>query len=260
MMDDSLKKELSDLNKVVAAEQPRHDQLIEIRETKATLQERLQATETALQDARMESAILKTREEGTFHRIASLGDQILQMKAQPATTAVPPHICLRLHDLETRNRDLTQQSNTLRTEFATLSDQLGEKDQDVTTAKGQIASLELQLEESQAKCVATQEQLSTLQDETAVQHQQAAKQLAEAASHDRASLTKELAETQRQLEQAQSNAKALSLQSSEEVNVQSAKYAKLEQLSNEKTGHLRAADAELNRQVSLTFTYAKLHR
>ena len=259
-MDDSLKKELQGLAGVVAAEQPRSEQVMELRERKATIQERLQATEAALRDARVDSAMLKTREEGNFHRIASLENQVSQMQVQPAAAAaIAPETLLRLHDLETHNRDLARQRSTMQMEVAALSDQLQQKNRDVEIANGQLASIQLQLEEAQAKYAAMQEQQSSLRKEVAVQCDQVTKELSQIANLERANLKRELANTQKQLEKAQSNAIVPAPQSLRETDKQIVENAKLENLLAEKTSRLQTADAELHKEVNLAFPLSALY-
>lgn len=249
-MESCIKQNLQDLSHNIAAEKPQHEQMTAIREARATIQEQLKFTETALQDARMEYAIVKTREEATLHRIAALGDHVLQMKVESATKAMTPEIYLRLHDLENRNKEVSDQSTSLRSDLAAVSNELWRKDEDLKSAHCQLNTLQTQLGETQAAYTATQHQQVVLRDQVAAQHQEAIKQLINTANDEKATLNTQLADMRKQLEEAQNRIKEVALDSSEELHQRYMESIEFGRLLKEKSDLLCAADANLTKEVS----------
>ena len=249
-METCIKQNLQDLSHNIAAEKPHHEQMTAIREARATIQEQLKVTETALQNARMESAIVKTREEATLHRIAALGDHVLQMKAEPATESMTPEIFIRLHDLENRNKEISDQSNALRSDLAAVSSQLRQKDEALKSEQCQLSTLQSQLGEKQAEYAAAQHQQCVLREQVAAQHQEASKQLIDTANDEKAIFNTKLADMRKQLEEAQNKTKEVALESSEELHQRYMESIEFGRLLKEKSDLLCAADANITKEVS----------
>lgn len=256
-IDDSWKKEMKGLSGVVLGQQPRHDQILEIQAARAAIQERLHATEAALQNAQTGSAVLKSREEENLLRIAHLTDQVLQMKAQPATAAVEPEVYLRLYDLESRNKDMEQQTTAMQTEYTLILNQLQEKSRDVETANSQVACLQLQLGETQAKYTAMQKEESSSKEQLAPRRCQ--KESPRKGGVESMNVGKELAGNHQQLENAQSKAQVPLSRASNEKHVEIASINELENCLHDDELYSHTMDAELQKEVSLTSFFPMLH-
>ena len=139
-----MQEQLHALSKNLIAEQNISEQVMDLREVKATLRERLQATETALREARIEVAALQRENREQSHKIVGYETEIGKSQ-QPVDTS---HILLRFQEVDSRNRDLHRELEKIQTEAASLSTQLQQRNKDAEQLDERLIDTQVQLQEA----------------------------------------------------------------------------------------------------------------
>ena len=136
-----MQEQLHALSKNLNAEQNLSEQVMDLREVKATLRERLQATETALREARIEVVALQRENREQSHKIVGYETEI----AKPQQ---PLDILLRLQEVDSRNRDLHRELEKMQTEAASVSTQLQQRTKDAERLDERLIDTQVQLQEA----------------------------------------------------------------------------------------------------------------
>ena len=136
-----MQEQLHALSKNLTVEQNLSEQVMDLREVKATLRERLQATETALREARIEVVALQRENREQSHKIVGYETEI----AKPQQ---PLDILLRLQEVDSRNRDLHRELEKMQTEAASLSTQLQQRTKDAERLDERLIDTQVQLQEA----------------------------------------------------------------------------------------------------------------
>ena len=139
-----MQEQLHALSKNLTAEQNLSEQVMDLREVKATLRERLQATETALREARIEVVALQRENREQSHKIVSYEMEM----AKPKQPVDPFHILLRFQEVDSRNRDLHRELEKMQTEAASLSTQLQQRTEDAERLDERLIDTQVQLQEA----------------------------------------------------------------------------------------------------------------
>lgn len=182
----SVQNELQALSSNIVTEHTLSEQIIDLREMRATVRERLHSTEVSLRDAKQEVLALQVENKDHLRRISMLEND--RGNRQPA---VDPHMLLRIQDTDTSNKELRKEQATLNAEVHSLGDQIGQKDKD-------LQQLQAQLTESQAVIERTRDQASLIEQEklnceeqAVVEREQLRERLSQAASVELAGLHSE---------------------------------------------------------------------
>ena len=117
---------------------------MDLREVKATLRERLQATETALREARIEVVALQRKDREQSHKIIAFETE----RAKPQQPVDNSHILLRLHETDSQNRDLQRELENVQTRAAMLSTQVQQKTKDALRLDERLIDTQVQLQEA----------------------------------------------------------------------------------------------------------------
>ena len=139
-----MQEQLHALCKNLTAEQNLSEQVMDLREVKATLRERLQATEAALREARLEVVALQRENREQSHKIVAHETE----RARPQQLVENSQILLRLQDVDSNNRDLHRQLEKMQTEAASLSTQLQQKTQDAERLDERLIDAQVQLQDA----------------------------------------------------------------------------------------------------------------
>ncbi|KAL2044661.1 hypothetical protein N7G274_002435 [Stereocaulon virgatum] len=115
-----MQEQLRDLRSKLAADINFNEQLMDLREVKATLRERLQGTDSALRDARVESIALKQKVEDQQRKILTLEADVAQKRDSTEEVVT----LLRLQELDSQNKVLQQSIAGLQTENVSLLEQM----------------------------------------------------------------------------------------------------------------------------------------
>ena len=139
-----MQEQLRALSSNLSAEQNLSEQVMELREVKATLRERLQATETALREARIEVVALQRKDREQSHKIVAYETE----RAKPQQPVDNSHILLRLQEVDSRNRDLRGELENMQTQAASLSTQLEQRNKDAVRLDERLIDTQVQLQEA----------------------------------------------------------------------------------------------------------------
>ena len=246
LIDSSLKQELQELTGAINVQQPHREYVAELREIQAGTQGKLQSAETSLAEARLECAVLKTREQENFRQIASLETQVCQVRKESATTS---ETYLRLRDLETCNKDLAQRSSEARKEASVMSAQLQQKESNIASLDNQLAAIQLQLEEVKAKNANLLEQKLSYEQQITTQQKRMKEELSRAAGLEVEKLKGELANAKSELKQSQADVADLSHTSLGQIERLRSEKTHLEKALAENVGSLQTAQNELHKEV-----------
>ena len=120
----ALQDQLRALDNNISSEHALAEQISDLREMRATVRERLQATESSLADARREIEALRTKDQEQSRRVVDLETDVAKAQSQFAEL---PQAMLRIQELDTRNKGLLSEVVASRKDAAVFSDQLQQR-------------------------------------------------------------------------------------------------------------------------------------
>lgn len=165
---------------------------------KATFRERLQVTETALTEARLQVVALQNKDHSQLEKISALELEAVQLRNQPKES---PHTVFRVHDLEAQNKDLQERSGILQNQITETSEQLHQKITEVTQMEIQLNNVRSQLEEAQAENLLLEEQKGAYESHSYAKLEQTKTELWKVANLDKAKLESNYQNRLHQLQQ-----------------------------------------------------------
>ena len=145
------------------------DQISDLREVRATVRERLQATESSLADARNEVIALRLDKQEQLRRIVTLETIAARAQSQPAEG---PQTLLRIQELESRNRELESEVVTVRKEAEVLSSQLDQNVTDAREVTEHLNAVQGQVEAANRETTRLQEEKSTSERQAIFEQEQ----------------------------------------------------------------------------------------
>lgn len=150
MISMELQRQFRELQINITSEHTRTDQLIDLREVKATIKERLQATETALAIARQQVMDLENHEQHHVRRILALETEVAVLQNKVLES---PHNLIQFNELSDCNKRLQDEVTTSRTECSEISRKLQEQAGQTLTLQERLKDLLTQLDETRCKSV-----------------------------------------------------------------------------------------------------------
>ena len=128
-----LQKMITNLNDTINVKDALGEQLMNLREVKATIRERLQAAEASLAVVRQHTIGLESRERSNLRRISELEAEVMRLQAKGNELG---QVVLRLEESETCNRDLQREITNTRNETLSISESVGKKQEEITNLTG----------------------------------------------------------------------------------------------------------------------------
>ena len=128
-----LQKMITNLNDTINVKDALGEQLMDLREVKATIRERLQAAEAALVVVRQHTMGLESGERSNLRRISELEAEVMRLQATENELA---QVVLRLEESETCNRDLERELANTRNETLSISELVGKKQEEIINLTG----------------------------------------------------------------------------------------------------------------------------
>ena len=151
----ALQDQLRALGCNISSEHALTEQISDLREVRATVRERLQATESSLADARREIVALRLKDEEQSRRVVGLETDVARAQSRSAEV---PQAMLRIQELDSRNKELQSEVVTFNKDAAVLSDRLQQR-------YTEVQDLTERLSVVQKKSKAATEETSRLRDE-----------------------------------------------------------------------------------------------
>ena len=183
-----MQDQLRALGGSVSSEHTLSAQINDLREVRATIRERLQATESSLADARQEVVALRLKDQEQSRKIVALETVAARTQSQPAEAS---QILLRIQEVDSRNRVLQSEIVTLRKEVTDLSGQLRQSSTDARELTEHLATTQQQLEAACEETTRLREEKSTSERQAMFQREQLRKELSTAANMQLASMQSE---------------------------------------------------------------------
>lgn len=183
-----MQDQLRALSHNISSEHALSEQIGDLREVRATVRERLQATESSLADARQEVVALRLKDQEQSRIIVALEAVAARAQSQPAEA---PQILLRIQELESRNEGLRSEVVSLRKEAAGVSSQLQQSSMDAREVAERLATTQAQFKAAHEETVRLQEEKLTSVRQAMLDREQLRKELSKAASMELASMQSE---------------------------------------------------------------------
>lgn len=155
-----LQQQLEELKSNVKAEGVLNQQLMDTREMKATIKERLQMTEKALVEVRQRGILLENKEQLHVQKICALEIEVGKNSSKTPKLA---ELTSQIQELKIRNQDLQEQFNTCQKKANSESEQLQQKIEEASKLESSVATLELQLSKARIESSTLEDQRTALE-------------------------------------------------------------------------------------------------
>lgn len=177
--------------------------MIDLREAKATIRERLQATETALAETRQRALGLESKEKFDLQRISSLELEVAKQHRRESDSS---QMMIRFQELNIYNSELKDQVAALRQEVVKVSRQFKEKLEENSDLDQRIKNLGYQLDEARAEANQLVDEKLANEAKFVAETENLRQQLSQAANFEEARLESDYKNQIQQLRQLKSAA------------------------------------------------------
>ena len=174
-----LQRQLYELKSNVKAEQTLNEQLMDVREMKATVRERLQVTESALVEARQHAITLEHKEQLHIQKICELELEAGRISSKVSES---PALLSQIRELDIQNKDLQEQVATCHIQSKTLSEQLQQIVDDVSKLEACVKDLQLRLANAHIESSTFEDKRIAYESQGVEQLEQLRKQLSRSAT------------------------------------------------------------------------------
>lgn len=207
------------------------EQLMDLREVKATIRERLLATEASLVESRQHVTALENKEQFHLRRISELETGYLRLQSKESEMS---QISLQYQEAEKCNQSLQDQLTKSRDDASGMSKSLEQKIEEIMSLTVSLSEVQSQLEEAHTRTVTFADQKVQYESQATEQREKMRKQLNQAASLQLEGIESKYLNQLKQLRQEKTAADAraeqqqVEMESSDQTRV--AAEAKLEQV------------------------------
>ena len=184
----ALQDQLRALDCNISSEHALAEQISDLREVRATVKERLQATESSLADARREIVALRLKDQERSRKVVDLETDIAKAQSRHAEI---PQAMLRIQELDSRNKDLQSEVVTLSREAAVLSDQLQQRSTEAQDLTERLAAVQEKFKAATEETARSREEKSASERTATFEREQLRNELTKAASMQLASVESE---------------------------------------------------------------------
>lgn len=178
-------QQLHDLNTVFNVGRAEAQQVMDLREAKATIRERLQATETALAETRQRALALESKEQLDIKRISSLELDLAKLQSRDSES---PQMMIRFQELDKHNSELKDEVAASRQEVLEISRQLNAKSDESSHLDQRVKNLEFQLDEASIEANKLTDERLAYEAKVVAEREQLRQQLSQAANAEEARL------------------------------------------------------------------------
>lgn len=194
----SLQKQVKELKTSIKAEQSLSEQVIDLREIKAALKERTQASETGLAEARQVVVGLQGREQLLVQEISELKAEVSILRARPVED---PEAHTRFRQIEADNAEMQAEIARLLSDSSEHAEKSKQNSEVITGLLEHVKVLEFQIKEAKSMNVLLEKQKSGCEAHAKAKYENLRSQLLETTNAERAILTKEHSDTMQQMQQ-----------------------------------------------------------
>ena len=176
------------LSGTISSEHALSEQINDLREVRAIIRERLQATESSLADARREVVALRQKDQEQSQRVVVLEAEVVRARSKPAENPQP---LLRIQELNFRNKDLQSEIVILRKKAADLSSQIQQSSTESVGMAERLANAQEKLKAAHEETARSVEEKSACERQAALDRENMRKDLSNAANMQLASMQSE---------------------------------------------------------------------
>ncbi|KAK4696962.1 hypothetical protein P7C71_g1023, partial [Lecanoromycetidae sp. Uapishka_2] len=182
-----MKNQLQKLSDNIMTEHRLSEQVLDLREMKATLRERVSAADNALANARLQIVDLQRKDQEHIHKIKHLEGSLA--KERPPWDS---HLnMLRLQELDARNKELEREVAGTRSEATSLANQVEKNFVEIEDLRTRMADTQSQLEGARHEIEAVREEKVACERQAAEHLEQLRKDMADSAAQELANLRRE---------------------------------------------------------------------
>ncbi|MCJ1435994.1 hypothetical protein MMC27_005372 [Xylographa pallens] len=255
-LDRHIQKQLDNLKTSIKGEQTLSEQILDLREMKAAMRERLQASETSLAEARQAIIGLQGKEQYLETNVSALKAEILSLRAQPTED---PTTIDHVRQIESRNSDLEVTLSRKHEELSGSEDRLQRITADATEKQKLIDGLTSQVDEAKVTIRVLEKQKAGCEKQANIKYEGLKSQLLEASNAERAILADENLAKVEKLERLRSTAEKKATKAEEEMGrlragkeIQSKKLEEFQEKLGSLTLQIQSRDKEV-REVEEKF-------
>ena len=181
---------------------------------RASIRERLQASDTALVEARQNLIGLQGREERHLETISTLKADLMVLRSNPAQDTAA---LLRIRDLEFTNTALEASIAKVQSDLAQQDNDMKRRDEEATVAKQQLESIKVELEQSKVVIMNLEEEKFECEALAISEKESLSAQYLKTTNAEKAILKKEYSNELTQLRRLKDAAEAKALQSEDRL-------------------------------------------
>lgn len=240
-----LQHQLHELVSSIKAEKTLSEQLMEVREMKATVKERLQITERALIEARQHAIVLESKEQLHMQNIRALELEISSKESDSL------QLNSQVRELVVCNKDLHEQIATCHRDANGASKQLEQKIEEVSNLEEQINVLHLQLNDARVEAATSEDQKAAFESKAVEKLEHLRKQLSRSATVEQARMEGNYLNQIQQLQHEKSTVDEKAEQWKRQLSRLQSEKEEINNLAKERLRLLHESEAETKVHVRL---------
>ncbi|MCJ1404571.1 hypothetical protein MMC11_007797 [Xylographa trunciseda] len=265
-----IQKQLDSLRISIKTEQDLSEQIFDLREIKATMEQRAQTCETSLAESRQIIIGHQGKEQYLITEISTLKAELHLLRAQPIENpAKIEYLCqiesrnsdldARISDLEASNLDLESRNSDLESRYSDLETNLAKKQEELSQCEHQVHRLDEEvadkgklidgltsrIDETKVTIRVLEQQKDGCEKQAKTKYESLRSQLLEAANVERTILNKENSSKVEKLRQQKTTADNKTAKVEEEV----ARLRAGMEIESKRSGELQAELGSLNLQI-----------
>ena len=238
--------QLHDLTTLVSAGHAGAQQVMDLREAKATIRERLQATETSLAETRQRARALENKEQFDLQRISSLELEVAKNQRRESDSS---QMMIRFQELNIYNSELKDQVAASRQEVVEISRQIKEKCEENTDLDQRVKNLECQLEEARRASDSFEDERLAYEAKFVEETEKLRQQLSQAANFEEARLENDYKNQIQQLRQLKTAAEDEAKESKRHLEMLQVEKDVIEGVASERLQALNELEARKGQEV-----------
>lgn len=243
-------QQLHDLTALFNAGHAGAQQLMDLREAKATIRERLQATETDLAETRQRALALENKEKSDIQRILSLQLEVGKLQRRESDSS---QTVIRFQELNIHNSELKDQVAATRQEVIDISRQLKEKCEESSGLYQRVESLECYLSEARAESSKLVDERLAHEKNFIAETEKLRQQLSQAANFEEARLEGDFKNQIQQLRQLKTAAEDEAKESKRHLEMLQVEKDVIEGVACERLQALSELEAQKSQEVRFSF-------
>lgn len=241
-----VQQQLHELSTLFKAGHAGAQQVMDLREAKAMIRERLQATETALAESRQRVLAFESKEKFDLQKISSLEVEVAKYQRREPDSS---QFMIRFQELNIYNTELKDQVAASRQELVDISCQLKEKCEENSDLYQRAKNLEYQLDEARAESNKLVDERLAYEAKFAAETEKLRQQLSQAAHFEEARLESDYKNQIQQLRQLKTAAEDEAKETKRHLEMLQVEKDVVEGVASERLQALNELEAQKKQEV-----------